>query len=187
MYTKLSFSDEISNQMYATGARSLNCCVQCATCSAVCPVVSFMDHSPRRLIGMINAGLRDEVLDSNTFWSCASCYACTDRCPKGIRPGDLMYVLKHYSIWKNRYRSDMVGPYFSRSFVKTIAKTGKSYEPGYAPAFIFEGGLRGMVREMRMGMKLMAKGRIPLIPSKVKRVENFRRMLSRIVPLEGIA
>jgi hypothetical protein len=97
-----------------------------------------------------------------------------------------MYVLKRYSIWKNRYRGDLVGPAFSRLFVRTIMRTGKSYEPGYAPAFIFEGGVQGMFREMQFGMKLLAKGRIALIPSRIKRLDNFRRMLSRIVPLEGI-
>ena len=61
----------------------LNCCIQCATCSAACPAVEFMDHTPRRLIGMINAGLKDEVLASNTFWTCASCYACSRPLPQG--------------------------------------------------------------------------------------------------------
>ncbi len=187
MWTKPSFSDEISNEMYTTGTRGLNCCIQCATCSSACPAVEYMDHTPRRLIGMINAGFRDEVLASNTFWTCASCYACTDHCPKGIHPAELMYVLKRYSIWKNRYQEGLVGPEFSRRFVRTIMKTGKSYEPGYAPAFIFEGGFQGLLREMQMGVKLLRKGRIPLIPSRIKRVESFRRMLSRIVPLEGIA
>jgi hypothetical protein len=65
-------------------------------------------------------------------------------------------------------------------------RNGKSYEPGYAPAFIFEGGVQGMLREMQFSMKLLAKGRIPLVPSRIKRLDNFRRMLSRIVPLEGI-
>jgi heterodisulfide reductase subunit C len=187
MKTTMSFADEISNEMYATGTRGLNCCIQCATCSAACSAVEFMDHTPRRLIAMINAGLKDEVLASNTFWTCASCYACSERCPKEIRPSELMYALKRYSLWKSRYRRDLVGPAFSRRFVHTIMRNGKSYEPGYAPAFIFAGGLKGMVREMRFGMRLMAKGRIPLIPSRVKRVVNFRRMLSRIMPLEGVA
>ena len=185
-YRQPSFADEISNEMYATGTRGLNCCIQCATCSAVCPAVGFMDHTPRRLIGMINAGMREEVLDSNTYWTCSSCYACSDQCPKGIKPSELMYVLKRYSIWKNKYRDDLVGPEFSRRFVRTIMRTGKSYEPGYAPAFIFEGGVQGMLREMQFGMRLLAKGRMPLMPSRVKRVDNFRAMLSRIVPLEGI-
>jgi heterodisulfide reductase subunit C len=187
MGKRLSFSDEISNQMYATAARPLNCCIQCATCSAACPAVGYMDHSPRELIAMINAGLRDEVLSSNTFWTCASCYSCSEHCPKDIHPSELMYVLKRYSLWKNKYREGLVGPDFSRRFVKTILKTGKSYEPGYAPAFILEGGFSGLLREAQTAMKLLRKGRLPLIPSRVKRVKNFRRMLSRIVPMEGIA
>jgi len=182
-----SFADEISNLMYATGTRGLNSCIQCATCSATCPAVDHMDHTPRRLIAMVNAGLKDEVLASNTFWTCASCYACSERCPKEIRPSELMYALKRYSIWKGRVPRRLVGPGFSRLFVRQILRTGKSYEPGYAPAFVFAGGLIGALREARFGMRLFAKGRLALVPKKVKRVENFRRMLSRIMPLEGIA
>jgi heterodisulfide reductase subunit C len=136
---------------------------------------------------MINAGLRDEVLASNTFWTCASCFACSEHCPKGIHPAELMYTLKRYSIWKNRFRDDLIGPEFSKRFVRTILKTGKSYEPGYAPAFILEGGFQGLLRELRWAVRLLSKGRLPLIPSRVHRVEQFRRMLSRIMPLEGIA
>jgi len=187
MKTTMSFADEISNLMYATGTRGLNSCIQCATCSATCPAVDHMDHTPRRLIAMINAGLKDEVLASNTFWTCASCYECSSRCPKEIKPSELMYALKRYSIWHNRYRRNLVGPDFSRRFVRTIMRTGKSYEPGYAPAFIFENGPVGMVREMRFALRLMAKHRIALVPKRIKRTRNFRRMLSRILPLEGVA
>jgi len=186
MWKKPSFSDEITNEMYTTGTRGLNCCIQCATCTSACPAVAHMDASPRRLIGMINAGLREEVLGLNTFWMCASCYSCSEHCPKGIRPSELMYVLKRYSIWKNASKEGLVGPDFSRRFVRTIMRTGKSYEPGYAPAFIFEGGFQGLLNEMQMGLKLMSKGRMPLLPARIKRVDNFRRVLSRIMPLDGI-
>ncbi len=187
MIRRPSFSEEIANLMYASGARRLDACIQCATCSSTCPAVEFMDHSPRAPFHMIAAGLRDEVLRSNTFWTCASCYACTDRCPKDLHPATIMYALKRYSVWKGRYRKDLVGPEFSRRFVRTILKTGKSYEPGYAPAFIFEGGIPGLLREVRTGVRLLRKGRLPLRPSRIRRVERFRRMLSRVIPLERIA
>ena len=186
-WTKPSFEQEITNEMYLTGTRGLNCCIQCATCTAACPAIDYMDAGPRKLIGMIRAGLRDEVLDSNTYWVCASCFACSTHCPKGIKPSELMYVMKRYSLWKNRFRKDLISPEFSRLFVRTIAKTGKSYEAGYAPAFIFEGGLAALLREMQWGMKLLAKGRLALIPSRIKRLKKFRQMLSRVIPLEGIA
>jgi heterodisulfide reductase subunit C len=136
---------------------------------------------------MINADLKDEVLASNTYWTCASCYACTERCPKGIHPADTMYALKRYSIWKRQYKKGLIGPEFSRRFVRTIIRTGKSYEPGYATAFILENGFLGLFREMNTGLRLLRKGRLPLLPPKIRRIRNFRRMVSRIIPLKGIA
>lgn len=187
MSTKPSFTQEISNLLYAADGKPLNCCVQCATCSSVCPAVDFMDHTPRLLIAMINADLKDEVLASNAYWTCASCYACTERCPKGIHPADMMYALKRYSIWKRQYKKGMIGPEFSRRFVRTIIRTGKSYEPGYATAFILHNGFLGLFREMSTGLKLMRRGRLPLMPPKIKRIRSFRRMVNRIMPVEGIA
>ena len=79
-----------------------------------------------------------------------------------------------------------MGPQFSRRFVKTILANGKSYEPGYAPTFILEGGLTGAMREVQGGLKLLRRGRLKLIPKKIKRLDNFRQMIGRIIPLEGI-
>ena len=90
---------EVMNLLYAGDGKPPNLCVHCSVCSATCPAVEFMDHSPRMLLAMINAGMKDEVLASNTFWTCASCFACSARCPRGIHPANLMYGLKRYSIW----------------------------------------------------------------------------------------
>ena len=184
--TTISFREEVENLLHAEEGASLVRCVQCATCSAVCPAVEFMDHTPRELIALINAGMKDEVMASNTYWTCASCYACSEKCPEGIRPADLMYALARYSIWKGSFNREWVAPDFSRRFARTILRTGKSYEPGYAPAFIFEGGFPGMVREMRMAMRLLQKRRIAVIPPRIKRIRNLRAMVARIIPLEGL-
>ena len=98
-----------------------------------------------------------------------------------------MSALKRYSLWHSRYPDGLVGPDFSRRFVKTILANGKSYEPGYAPAFIWEGGFQGAMHEMQGAVKLLRRGRLKLIPKKIKRVKNFRQMIGRIIPLEGIS
>jgi hypothetical protein len=95
----------------------------------------------------------------------------------------MMYALKRYCIWKNKYKKGVIGPDFSRRFVKIVVKTGKSYEPGLAPAFMFKYGVRGIVDNMAMGMSLFQKKRIAIIPKKVKRIDSFRRMLNRIIPV----
>ena len=185
MATKPSFSDEIASLLYAAHGNPLKSCMQCGTCSATCPAVAFMDHTPRRLIAMINVGLKDRVLASNTFWYCASCYYCTVKCPRGIDIAELMYALKRYSIWKGQYPEGLIGPVFSETFVKTILSLGRSYEPVLATAYLFSYGVQGFLQEALTATNLMLKGRIPVLPARIKRVENLRRMVQRIIPLGG--
>jgi heterodisulfide reductase subunit C len=187
MAAGLTFQEEVDNLLQSDDGAPINTCLQCAVCSATCPAVEFMDITPRKLIALINADMKDEVLASNTFWMCASCFACSERCPRGIHPAQLMYALKRYSLWHNRYKEGLVGPDFSARFVRTILRNGKSYEPGYAPAFIWEGGFPGLIREMQTGVRLMRRGRLPLIPAKIKRLDTFRRMIGRILPLERLS
>lgn len=181
MATKPTFRQEISNLLYASHGDPFTKCIQCGTCSGTCPVAEFMDEPPRRLIGMINANMKEEVLDCNTYWFCASCYHCTVRCPSNIDIAGVMYALKRYSIWHKTYADDLVGPVFSETFMKTVAHNGKSYEPILATAYLFGFGAKEFFQEVQGATKMMLKGRIPVLPSKIKHLKNFQRMINRIV------
>jgi heterodisulfide reductase subunit C len=185
MAARPTFSGEISNMLHASHGNPIETCMQCGTCSATCPVAGFMDHTPRRLIGMIRADLKDEVLASSTYWFCASCYHCTVRCPKGIDIAELMYALKRYSMWKGSYREGLIGPVFSEAFVKMILRSGRSYEPVLAPSYMLSFNLREMLQEAQTATSLMLKGRLPVLPPRIKRLEKFRQMVSHIVPIGG--
>jgi heterodisulfide reductase subunit C len=183
MATELSFSQEIANLLYSSEGNPINNCIQCGTCAGTCPAADFMDHTPRALIGMIGADLKDAVMASNTYWSCSSCYHCTVRCPAGIDITGLMYGLKRYSMWKDRYKEGLIGPSVSESFVKMIMRTGRSFEPVLAPNYVTKYGARDLLEEARTAASLFFKGRMPLIPKKIIRLENLRQIVRRIVPL----
>lgn len=185
MPNRIDFRQEITNLLHAVDGASLRNCMQCGTCSAVCPAAPFMDYSPRALIELIASDLKPEVLASNAYWTCASCYLCTARCPRGINVAELMYGLKRYSLWKNRYQRGLLGPGFSKRFVKMILRTGKSFEPSLAPAYVLRYGVRGFLNEALMALRLLWLGRMPMRPHRIKRIANFRRMVSRIVPIPG--
>lgn len=68
---------EISGQNFKT-------CMQCGTCSTVCPVNESTDLTPRQMIHYLQFGLSDLVVGSNMAWMCASCYICELRCPRGL-------------------------------------------------------------------------------------------------------
>jgi Fe-S oxidoreductase len=73
-------------------------CIQCGTCSATCPTAYAMDFSPRQVWRMVQLGLRDDVVGSQTFWLCTTCKACQVRCPREIDLMDAMIALKEYAV-----------------------------------------------------------------------------------------
>lgn len=186
MSDTISFRQEIANLLYASEGEPLNTCIQCGTCSGTCPVAPYMDYTPRQIIALINQGKKEDVLQSNTFWYCASCYHCTVRCPQDINITDLMYALKRYSIWKGQHKEGLIGPTFSEAFVKMIVRGGRSFEPVLAPSYIFSFGMRELLLEVQGATELLLKGRLPLLPPRIKRLDNFKRMLGRIIPMGGL-
>jgi heterodisulfide reductase subunit C len=186
MTNTISFGQEVQNLLQATEGEPLRTCIQCGTCSGTCPVAGFMDYTPRQMIAMINQGMKEQVLESNTFWYCASCYHCTVRCPQDINITELMYALKRYSIWNHIHKEGLVGPDFSEAFVKMIVRGGRSFEPVLAPSYIFSFGMREFLLEIQNATELLLKGRLPVIPARIKRLDNFKRMIGRIIPMGGL-
>ena len=59
----------------------LNHCIQCGTCSGVCPFGYLMEYPPSRMVSALRAGIYDRVTSTESVWMCISCSACTDACP----------------------------------------------------------------------------------------------------------
>jgi hypothetical protein len=41
------------------------------------------------------------------------------------------------------------------------------------------------VQEAFMATRMMLKGRIPVLPPRIKRLDNFKEMIRRIIPVGG--
>lgn len=59
-------------------------CMQCGTCSAVCPMVESMGFTTRQGIHYLQFGEVEAVIDARIGEFCASCQTCLVRCPRGI-------------------------------------------------------------------------------------------------------
>jgi heterodisulfide reductase subunit C len=105
------------------------------------------------------------------------------RCPAGIDIADMMYALKRYSMWKSRFKEGLIGPDFSEAFVKMIVNSGKSFEPILATTYLPRFSAADMVQEALTATGLVLKGKIPLLPKRIKRLKKFQRMVKRIIPL----
>ncbi len=72
-------------------------CDQCGTCSGSCPMVGEMDITPAQLMRMVLLG-QEEVMDSKAMWICASCFACTVRCPRGLDVSRVAEALRQITL-----------------------------------------------------------------------------------------
>jgi len=78
----------------------LNTCINCGTCTAICPAAEFYNYDPRLIAATVqskdNAKI-EELLKSDTIWYCGECLSCKTRCPKNNTPGYIIQALRHLS------------------------------------------------------------------------------------------
>lgn len=72
-------------------------CYQCGKCSAGCLFAEHMDFLSNQVIRLVQLG-DDSVLTAKAPWVCASCLACTVRCPKGVDIARIMEALRQLAL-----------------------------------------------------------------------------------------
>lgn len=138
-----------------------------------------MTYSPRKLFALIRADMEKEVLKSDTIWYCASCYSCAVRCPMDIKITDAMYSLKEIALKRDLNNKKLIAPHFAKKFSGLIEKYGRIFEPELTPAFIGRVGLGGMIDNALFGMTMFIKGRMPLLPKKLKNLKGFKKTVRK--------
>ena len=178
----LTFVDEV--RAATPGDSRLEMCVQCGTCGGSCPSGPDMDFTPRAIFAMMRAGMKDEVLRSNTPWFCVSCYYCTVRCPQQIHITDVMYALKNMAIKAKLYQ-DSTAPDFSQTFIDNVENYGRSFELGLATRHSLRHSPLRLPAMAPMGLGMLSKGRMDLTPRRIDDIAQLKAILSRAKELEA--
>ena len=76
-------------------------CMQCGTCSAVCPMVESMGFTTRQGIHYLQFGMVEKVIDARIGEYCASCHTCQVRCPRGIEVPKVFEAVRLLSLRRN--------------------------------------------------------------------------------------
>ena len=65
-------------------------CMKCGKCSASCPSYDEMEFHPHQFVSMIDEGNIEPLLNSESIYRCLSCFACMERCSRGVEPVKLI-------------------------------------------------------------------------------------------------
>ncbi|MEG0783946.1 MAG: 4Fe-4S dicluster domain-containing protein [Christensenella sp.] len=69
-------------------------CMTCGKCSGTCQAYDEMEYHPHQFVGMVKQGRIKELMSSESLWRCLSCYACVERCPRGVEPVKLIEAVR---------------------------------------------------------------------------------------------
>lgn len=169
------FCEEI---MRIPGCDQLQACIQCGTCSGICPLSIYMDYTPRRVIALVRADFKNEVLRSHTVWLCASCYACTVECPRQIRITDIMYGLKQRAIKEGIYPKHFPIPVLAKEFSQMVLRKGRITETLLVMRLFLKANWRAVLGSWRLGFGLIRTGRFVLRSERIERQDELRSMLA---------
>jgi len=182
------FIDEV---VATPGGEHIRACIQCGVCTGTCPVAGEMEFPPRKIIALIRAGERDEVLSSSSMWHCLSCYLCSCRCPRGVKPTELAHALESLAIQQGFRVKGTSTPAMYRSFVNSIKSNGRVHEFGMMLRFylaIIPQLLAKPLDTLRMlplGLRLFLHRRMPLLPKRVKSRQELSRIVQKFKEVRG--
>jgi quinone-modifying oxidoreductase subunit QmoC len=183
-FRKVKYEKELKRDLAAEivstpGGEKIFSCLQCGTCGSACPVSVYMDYTPRRLIGMVREGFKQEVVESFAIWLCASCYECTVRCPAGIKVTDVMYALKRVAIREGIYPRHFPVPVLAKEFIEMLKGTGRTNEFWLVLKVLLKTAPLKLVSSWPLGLRLWQRGRMCLLSARIPKpaTADLRRML----------
>ncbi|MBO6053272.1 MAG: 4Fe-4S dicluster domain-containing protein [Clostridia bacterium] len=69
-------------------------CMRCGKCSATCPNYGEMEYHPHQFVYMVERGEVERLMASPSIYACLTCFACVERCPRGVEPAKVIEAVR---------------------------------------------------------------------------------------------
>ena len=173
---------EICNQDFAKKVKeisnaNLDRCYQCYTCTAGCPIAYAMDYYPHQIMRMVQLGVKDKVLTSSTIWLCAACETCATRCPNEIELVNVMDTLREMALEEGVEIKEKEIVSMHKTFLSVVKSLGRQHE--ISLLVLLKMKTREFLKDMILGMNMFLKGKLKIMPHKIKGVDQIKGMFER--------
>ena len=169
--------DSLLAEVRRRSGTEVGACFQCHKCSTGCPVGPDADFLPSQIMRLVHLGAEDEALGSRAIWMCASCEACTARCPMAIDIAGVMDALRIMAIDRRVVLPDAHANRFHRCFLGSVRRHGRVYEVGLMTAYKLR--TFDLLSDVDKIPKMLAQGKLAVLPKRSGGVgevrETFRR------------
>ena len=173
---------EVCDQAFAKKVKeisnaNLDRCYQCYTCTAGCPIAYAMDYYPHQIMRMVQLGVKDKVLTSSTIWLCAACETCATRCPNEIELVNVMDTLREMALEEGVEIKEKEIVSMHKTFLSVVKSLGRQHE--ISLLVLLKMKTREFLKDMLLGMNMFLKGKLKIMPHKIKGVDQIKGMFER--------
>ena len=98
-------------QILRMSGASVQKCMRCGKCSGTCPSYDEMEYHPHEFVYMVERGDVEKLLKSESIYKCLTCFACVERCPRGVEPAKVIEAVRVEAVreqGKNHLKPDQI-------------------------------------------------------------------------------
>jgi heterodisulfide reductase subunit C len=162
------------SQVNTLSEQTVQLCYHCHKCTSGCPVADEMTYGPDRVLRMVQLGDKERLLTSHDIWICASCETCGTRCPNEIDIARVMDALRQMALAEGVVIAEPDAIKFHRLFLSLLQRMGRMHEAILLPIYLL--WTRSVLGYVGTGTKMFVKGKVPLVPHRVKSRKDLERI-----------
>ena len=101
----------MKEQILRMSGAAVQKCMRCGKCSGTCPSYDEMEYHPHQFVNMVEKGDVEKLLKSESVYKCLTCFACVERCPRGVEPAKVIEAVRLEAIrgqGRNHLKPDQI-------------------------------------------------------------------------------
>jgi len=126
---------------------------------------------------MVQLGVKDKVLTSSTIWLCAACETCATRCPNEIELVNVMDTLREMALEEGVKIKEKEIVSMHKTFLSVVKSLGRQHE--ISLLVLLKMKTREFLKDMILGMNMFLKGKLKIMPHKIKGMDQIKGMFER--------
>lgn len=167
---------EFYRQIREKSGQPIELCYQCQKCASGCIANEHADFYPNEILRLVQLGQKQKALGCSSIWICSSCETCGARCPNGINTRAVIDALKEMAIAEGMVKEKKI-QLFHDTFLGSVRANGRVHEPVMLGLFKLRS--RDLFSDLDYGLNLFMKGKMPLLPSRVKDRKTLRNIFKQ--------
>lgn len=86
--------NNVKEQILRISGSDVRKCMRCGKCSATCPSYDEMEYHPHEFVYLVEKGDIERLMKDESIFKCLTCFACVERCPRGVEPAKVVEAVR---------------------------------------------------------------------------------------------